>query len=211
MTLDVYADIACPWCYIGEAHLRTALSARPGLAVERRWRPFQLQPRMPPTGLGRDFFARKFGGEAEMAAAFAHAARAGAAAGLRFDFDALAGAPNTSDAHRLVLLAGAYGRTWEAAGALFEAYFAHGRDLSDAGDLVAAAEAAGVPGADARALLGDDRYRDAVVASQAEAARLGIRGVPFVVLDGRVGVSGAQPPEAFVEALDRAAAGSTVA
>ena len=205
MTLDVFADIACPWCYIGEAHLQAALDARPGLAIERRWRPFQLQPDLPPGGRGREFFVQKFGGDAAMAEAFGHVTRAGASAGVRFDFGALAGAPNTADAHRLVLLASSYGRTWEAVDALFEGYFADGRDLNDAQAFAAIAEHAGIPGADALALLGDDRHRAEVAASQSLAARAGVRGVPFVVVNETYGISGAQPPEVVLGVLDRVA------
>ena len=206
MTLDVFADIACPWCYIGEAHLAAALAQRPGLSVERRWRPFQLQPGLPREGAPRDpFFEQKFGGAEAMAAAFDHVTRAGQEAGLTFRFDRLAGAPNTADAHRLVLLGATYGRAWETADALFEGYFADGRDLNDAQDLVAIAEHAGLPGADARALLGDDRFDADVRQSQEVAARSGISGVPLYLFDGQFALSGAQPVAAFVQALDRGA------
>ena len=206
MTIEIFADIACPWCYIGEARLAQALRQRPGLAVERRWRPFQLQPNLPRTGTPRDaFFERKFGGADRMAQAFAHVAEAGRADGLRFDFERLAGAPNTTDAHRLVLLAETYGRTWETVDALFEGYFADGRDLNDAADLVAIAEHAGLPGADARALLGDSRFEAEVAQSQTVAQRSGIGGVPLYLFGDQFALSGAQPVAAFVQALDRAA------
>ena len=206
MTLDVFADIACPWCYIGEANLAEALRQRPGLGVVRRWRPFQLQPDLPPEGAPRESFHAKFGGPERTEAAFAHTAQAGEAAGLRFDFARLAGAPNTTDAHRLVLLARTYGREWEAVEALFAGYFADGRDLNDAEDIVALAEQAGIPGADARALLGDDRYRADVDRSQEIARRSGIGGVPLYLFGDQFALSGAQPVEAFVQALDRATA-----
>ena len=205
MTIEVFADIACPWCYIGEAHLEAALEARPGLGVERRWRPYQLQPTLPRHGTPRDaFFEAKFGGREQMDAAFAHVTRAGEAAGLRFDFAQLAGAPNTTDAHRLVLLGRTYGREWETVDALFEGYFADGRDLNDPADLVAIAEHAGVPGADARGLLGDDRFEAEVQQSQTIAQRSGVSGVPLYLFGDQFALSGAQPVAAFVAALDRA-------
>ncbi len=205
MTVDVFADIACPWCYIGEARLQAALAARPGLGVERRWRPFQLQPDLPRTGTPRDaFFERKFGGGESVSAAFAQVTEAGRADGLRFDFDRLAGAPNTTDAHRLVLLGATYDRAFETADALFEGYFADGRDLNDAGDLIAVAEHAGIPTADARALLLDDRFEVEVAQSQEVARRSGISGVPLYLFGDRFALSGAQPVAAFIQALDRA-------
>ncbi len=206
MTLDVFADIACPWCYIGEAHLASALAQRPGIGVERRWRPFQLQPDLPREGGPADFFERKFGGPERREAAFAHVTRAGEATGLRFDFGRLSGAPNTTDAHRLILLGRSYGREWETVDALFEGYFADGRDLNDAQDVVAIAEHAGIPGADARELLGDDRFEADVHRGQEIARRSGISGVPLYLFGERFALSGAQPVEVFVQALDRATA-----
>ena len=205
MTIDVFSDIACPWCSIGEAYLREALAERPDAEV--RWRPFQLQPGLPPEGKATgDFFPAKFGGEAQMQAAFAHVERAGAAAGAPFDFSRLGGAFNTQDAHRVVLLGEAHGRGLETARALFDAYFAHGQNISDAETLVGLAAAAGLPEAEARAMLAGDRFRDEVEASQRLAAQIGVSGVPFVVVDGRLGVSGAQPAGVLARAFAEAEA-----
>lgn len=206
MTIDVFADIACPWCYIGEARLQRALAQRPDLQAERRWRPFQLQPGLPPEGLPIDpFFHDKFGGRERTEAMFAHVTRVGAADGLLFDFSRLAGAPNTADAHRLILFAGEHERTWPMAEALFRGYFAEGRHPGHTEDLVALAAEAGLPEAEVREFLAGDRLRDDVARSQDEASRLGVTGVPFYVFDGRYAVSGAQPPEAFMGVLDKVA------
>ena len=207
MTLDVFSDIACPWCSIGEAHLVRAVAARPGVAFEVRWQPFQLQPGLPQgTSAPRDaFFEAKFGGRGAMEAAFAHVAAAGAAVGVPFDFSRLAGAPNTADAHRIVLLGATHGRAFAVARALFDAYFAQGRDVGDAVTLVAIAAAAGLPETEARDVLAGDRFRAEVDESQRLAAQVGVTGVPLVVVDGRLGVSGAQPPEALLAAFDQAA------
>ena len=137
-----------------------------------------------------------------MADAFARVTEAGAAAGLAFDFDRLSGAPNTADAHRTVLLGQAQGLGHATALALFRGYFAEGRDVGDASVLAELAEGVGVEGT-AEMLVSDAHHAD-VAASQAEAQRLGVRGVPFVVLDGRLAVSGAQPPEAFAAAIRQA-------
>lgn len=205
MTLDVFADIACPWCYIGEANLTAALAHRPGLRVERRWRPFQLQPDLPRTGGPPDFFERQFGSAAQRDAAFARVAEAGEAAGVTFDFSRLAGAPNTLDAHRLIALADAHQCTWAMVEALFAGYFAHGRDLNHPDDLVAIAGEAGVPEAAVRELLASDRYEAEIAWNQEVARRVGITGVPLYLFGEQFAVSGAQPVEALVQALDRAA------
>ncbi len=203
MLIDVFADLACPWCYIGSRRLARALALRPDLEVERRWRPFQLQPQMPAGGLPWDRFVReKFGGVERAAGAFGRVTEVGAADDLTFAFDRVASAPNTVDAHRLILFAGRHSRQWETADSLFAAYFAEGRDMNDHEQLVEAATRAGLSSDEVRAFLAGDECADEVAASQAEAYRLGVRGVPFYVLDGRYGLSGAQPVEVLVEVLD---------
>ena len=207
MIIDVYADVVCPWCYIGERRLERALAERPGLWVERRWRPFQLQPAMPAGGVPwAEFARRKFGGVERAGAAFAQVVAAGAEDGIRFAFDHVASAPNTVDAHRLILWAGGHGRQWETAEALFAAYFEGGRDLNNLDHLVAVAESAGLDPAAARAHLASDEGRADVAASQEEATQLGISGVPFFVFDDRYALSGAQPVAVFLQALDAASA-----
>jgi predicted DsbA family dithiol-disulfide isomerase len=206
MTIDVFSDIACPWCYIGEKRLFAALARRPDLDVQPRWRPFQLQPDLPATGLPwRAFAERKFGGWDRARAGFRHVERAAAADGIAFDFEGIATAANTADAHRLVLFAREHDREWAMADMLFKGYFAEGRDLGAEEDLIAITEQSGLDAEAAAAWLASDAGHDAVRESQAFAQRLGITGVPFTIIDGRLGLSGAQPVEAFAQALDQAA------
>ena len=211
MILEVYADVVCPWCYVGERRLEKALALREGVGVERRWRPFQLQPGMPEGGLPWDVFSRrKFGGERNARGAFAHLAAVGEGDGIRFDFDRVASAPNTVDAHRLILLAGERdpAAQWKLVDALFEAYFSDGRNLNDREDLArTAAAVAGLDPDEVLRYLASDRGKAEVRSSQEEAYGRGIQGVPFYVFDGGLAVSGAQPMEAFLRALDGAAAG----
>ena len=205
MVIDVYADIVCPWCYIGARRLGIALAQRPDLRVERRWRPFQLQPAMPRAGLTwSEFVESKFGGAARARAAFARVTAVGAAEGIEFDFQRIANAPNTRDAHRLVLFAVREGREWELADALFVAYFARGRDLGDHEQLAEVAASVGLSRAEVLAYLASDEGGAEVDASQQEAYQTGVTGVPFYVLDGRYALSGAQPVEVFLQALDLA-------
>ena len=203
MTIDVYADIACPWCYVGRARLKQALDRRPDLDVALRWRPFQLQPDMPAGGRDfREVLERKFGGWDRARRMFDRIRELGSELGLTFDFDAIEAAPNTADAHRLVLWAQNRGRGDATATALFRAYFSKGRNVSDADVLVDCAAAAGLDADAARTLLDGDDYADAVRESQAQAQRRGITGVPCYVFGDRHAVTGAQPTEVFVEALD---------
>jgi predicted DsbA family dithiol-disulfide isomerase len=208
MRIEVYSDVVCPWCYVGEKRLEGALKERPDLDAEVLWRPFQLRPEMPEGGLPWwEFAPAKFGGEENMRAAFAHVSAAGEPDGARFDFDRVATAPNTVDAHRLILFARKEGREWQTADALFRAYFLGGKDLNDTDDLLAVASEAGLDPEAAKRYPESDEGKAEVRESQREAARLGIEGVPFYIFDGRYAISGAQPVEVFLRALDAAHAG----
>lgn len=203
--VDVFADVVCPWCYIGEARLERA-AERLGVTLAVRWRPFQLRPEMPGTGLPwRAFAEEKFGGWERATAMFAQVSEVGAQEGLTFDFSRIASAPNTVDAHRLILIAEAEGQGQAAAHALFKAYFTEGRDLNDEGTLLGVAQSIGLDPEGVRAQLAGGAYTEAVAQSQREAQLLGVSGVPFFVLEsptrGRFGVSGAQGVEVFERAL----------
>lgn len=204
LTIDVFADLACPWCYIGMHRLDAALAAHPAWRVEKRWRPFQLQPDLPPEGLPwRAFTEDKFGGWGRAQAAFRSVQQAAEADGLVFDFDRVATAPNTTDAHRLILWAAEQGDPWPLVEALFRGYFAEGLDPCDPEALAERAAAVGLDRAAARALLAGDRLRAEVVAGQAAAYELGVNGVPFYVLGGRYALSGAQSTEVFEGVLEQ--------
>jgi predicted DsbA family dithiol-disulfide isomerase len=209
MQLEVYSDVVCPWCFVGEKRLTKALADRPDLEVEVRWRPFQLQPGMPEGGLPWAAFSRqKFGGESGAKAAFSQVSAAGERDGIHFDFGRVASAPNTVDAHRLVLLAGNYGMQWELADALFRAYFTEGKNLNDHEELAQVASSVGLDAEEIREYLAGDAGDFEVRSSQEDAQRLGITGVPFYVFDGRYAIYGAQPVEVFREALDMVRAGA---
>ena len=212
LTLDVYADVVCPWCYLGAHRLQQALRQVQAenekyVEVVLRWRPFQLQPQIPETGLPwRRFAEQKFGGWDRAQAAFRHVQKANQEDGLRFNFDRIATAPNTVDAHRLILFAEKHGLAWTVAETLFAAYFTHGADLNDRDLLAQAAEQAGLDGAAARTYLKSELGTDEVEQSQEQAHQLGIGGVPFYVLGTRgdahrYGLSGAQPASTLAAAV----------
>ena len=205
MTIDVFADIACPWCYIGEKRLFSALRES-NYDATVQWRPFQLQPDLPTSGLPwRSFAEQKFGGWERARAGFRRVEQAAADDDLHFDFEGIASAANTADAHRLILFAREHGREWDMASALFRGYFSEGRDLNDEDDLIAITANAGLDTKAAADWLAGDAGRDEVLQSQQFAQKAGITGVPFTVIDGRLALSGAQPVETFVRALDQAA------
>lgn len=204
MRIDLWADVVCPWCWIGETRLYRALDRRPEIEAEVSWRPFQLQPRMPAEGMPWDeFVERKFGGPQRARPMFAHVAAASAPDGLAFRFDAIPTAPNTRDPHRLILLAERAGAGRAMAEALFAGHFSRGRDLTDPEVLADLAAQAGLDSERVSAFIAGDELGREVDESQAEAASLGIQGVPFFVIDGRYAFSGAQPLETFLAVLDR--------
>jgi predicted DsbA family dithiol-disulfide isomerase len=207
MVIDVYADLACPWCYIGERRLAAALAARPALRALPRWRPFQLQPALPAGGVPwRTFAETKFGGWDRARELFAQVTAAGAGDGIRFDFEHLPKAVNTADAHRLILSASGDGRGLELARRLFAAYFEEMQDIGDPDVLAALAGEVGLDPDESARVLASGAFRAEVVASQGEARRAGISGVPHVVFDQTYAVTGAQPTAVLVKMLDRLAA-----
>lgn len=196
VVVDVWADIACPWCYLGAHRLERAVAGRPEGTVRVRWRAFELQPDLPPGGVeARPFFLAKFGSAATMEAAFARVAGQGAADGVVFDFAAMHRAPNTRLAHRAVVLAEQRGAGQEAADALFAGHFAHGADVADLDEVLRLLDDAGVPVdvAELRALLTAGAGLDRVVADERLAADLGVTGVPFFLAAGE-GAAAAPPP-----------------
>ncbi len=211
VALELYADIVCPWCWIGDRRLAAAIDTlkdeMPDVTFDVTWRPFQLDPTIPPEGHDwEQVVEQKFGGRERAQPMFDRVAQAGAADGLTFAFDRITRHPNTVKAHALVVHAQQKGLdVWPLVESLFAANFTAGEDVSNEEVLVRIAVAHGLAEADVRGILANGTYDVDVQQSQREAARLGIQGVPFLVLDGRYGVSGAQPTPVFVEALKRAA------
>jgi predicted DsbA family dithiol-disulfide isomerase len=211
VALELYADVVCPWCWIGDRRLAAAMdlvqAEMPDVTFDVTWRPFQLDPTIPPEGRDwEEVIEQKFGGQLRAQPMFERVAQAGAADGIAFDFDRITRHPNTVKSHALVVHAQQKGlNVWPLVEALFAANFSHGDDVSDVEVLVRIGAAHGLAEAEVRDVLANGTYDVDVQQSQREAARLGIQGVPFLVLDGRYGVSGAQPTPVFVEALKRAA------
>ena len=202
LTIDVISDVICPWCFIGKRRLEKALVGRPATV---RWHPFQLNPDMPREGIDRKSYRiRKFGSWERSQELDAHVAAAGRGEGIAFNFDRMGRTPNTIDSHRIIWLAGERGVQDAVVEALFQAYFTDGRDLSDRATLAAIAAQAGLDLANVNELLAGDRGLDVVRAGEEKARSLGVSGVPFFIVDDRVALSGAQPPELFLQAFEQA-------
>ncbi|MCP3821315.1 DsbA family oxidoreductase [Streptomyces sp. A3M-1-3] len=213
MRVEIWSDIACPWCYIGKARFEKGLAAFPYRAeIEVVHRSFELDPQRAKgdTAPVIDMLAKKYGRtRAEAQAMEEHVAANARAEGLDYRTEGRDHG-STFDIHRLLHLARARGRQDELLTAAYRANFAEERSVFDAEVLVDLAVEAGLDAEEARAVLGDDSaYADAVRADEREAADLGANAVPFFVLDRRYGISGGQPSEVFTRALEEAWEGRT--
>ena len=209
MQLEIWSDVVCPWCAIGRANLQVALADHPRRdQVEVRWRSFQLDPAAPPAydePYVQRLATKYRTSEDEARAMMARVERAGAAAGVEFDF-AAARSGNTVDAHRVLHLAHERGVQDRVKARLLAGVLSEGLPVSDHAALAAAAAEAGLDRDEVSEVLAGDAYADAVRADVEVALELGISGVPFFVLDRRTGVSGAQPPQVLRGAIDQALA-----
>ena len=219
--IDVWSDIACPWCYIGKRNLEKGLAETATDAdapqVEVVFHSYELAPDTPVDFEGSeiDFLAHHKGMPAEKVQEMLDRVTGVAAeAGLEYRFDLLKHT-NTVKAHELLHFAKEHGRQPEMAERLMQAYFTEGRHLGRIDELVALAADAGLDPVAAREALETQEYLDAVRADQDQARAYGINGVPFFVIDGTYGVSGAQPPAAFAQIArqlwaERAAEGEAI-
>lgn len=203
--IDIWSDVACPWCYIGKRNLEAGLAQTAddddAPQVEIEYHSFELSPDTPVDfeGSSEDFLATHKGISIEQARAMnEHVAQIAEGAGLHYRLD-LQQHTNTVLAHQLIHFAKAHGRQLEMKERLLSAYFVEGRHVGRIDELAALAAEVGLDPAAARESLESGEYLAAVRQDQAQARAYGIGGVPFFVIDGRYGVSGAQPPEAFAQ------------
>ena len=174
--------------------------------VRVTWRPFQLNPTMPKDGLDRTaYLEAKFGSLATFRQLEEHVQAAGASERITFAFEKIARTPNTFAAHRLIWLGEREGCQDAVVDALFRGYFEEGADIGSSAVLVQLAAQAGLPDESVERLLRSDEGTAEVKAEESAGHKLGIRGVPYFVLDGTYAISGAQPVDIFVSALKRVA------
>lgn len=204
MKIEIFSDIACPFCYIGTRRFAEALEGLPDRdGLEVTWRSFQLDPTAPRRTEGDllDLLSGKFGVSRDEARLMNdRVVSMGHEDGLEFDFER-ARPVNTFDAHRMLQLAAVEGRVADLADAFFGGYFTGSADLSETGDLVRLAVEAGVDPGRAEEVASGDEFGDAVRADQELAGQMGITAVPAFVFDRKTAVSGAQPAEVLREAI----------
>ena len=202
LTIDVYSDIICPWCYIGKKRLEEALAQRPAIQANVRWRAFLLNPSMPRAGMDRQTYLKQKFGEASNAV-YDRIAMAGKDAGIDFAFDDIALTPETSAVHTLLIASGKH--SFSLSERFFQAYFLEGRDISDAEvqkDLITQEGC-------------ENSYTKEALQNAAEqinqdiefGGNVGIDGVPFFVFNEQFSLAGAHPAPVILSAIDAAVAG----
>jgi predicted DsbA family dithiol-disulfide isomerase len=207
LTIDMISDVVCPWCYIGKRFLEQAIASQPDIPVEVRFRPYFLNPWVPPEGISREeYLITKFGSVERYNSNNNRVVEAAAAVGLSYNRDRIKRQPNTLDCHRLILWAGEAGKAAAMKQRLMELYFSEGGDLTQSEVLIKAAVDCGLDGEDVRALLASEQDVDTVEREAQSAKDAGIDGVPCFIVGGLIALSGAQPPEHLAGAIERAAA-----
>lgn len=206
MPIDYVADVVCPWCYVGWARLKGALELRPDIQGAIRWRPYQLNPELPEEGVDRKaLMAAKFGADPERMRGMQEAlVQQAADAGIELKPDEIEKSPNSNAAHRLIVWAELEGKGPEVAEAVMRAYWT---ELKDIGDPAVLADIGAAHGMDREMLarrFAEGAGRDFVNRACQTASQSGVQGVPFMIFDNRVAVSGAHPPEQLVKAIDKA-------
>jgi predicted DsbA family dithiol-disulfide isomerase len=209
LRVDIWSDIACPWCYIGKRRFEAALrDFAHADEVEVVWRSFELDPTAPAIRDDGKTYAERLASKyrrsvAEAEGMIGNVVQQAATEGIEMRFDR-ARSGNTFDGHRLVHLAARHGLQGAMKERLLRAYFTEGQAMGDREALVALAVEVGLDGDEVRAALATDAHAAEVRADERLARELGISGVPFFVLDGKFGISGAQPAAALARALTEA-------
>lgn len=202
LSLDIFSDPICPWCYIGLKRLDEAL-AEVGRPVETRWRCYMLNPDMPAEGMDRRaYLERKFGGPEGANRVYRAIEKAATNAGLQVDFSKIQRTPSTIKAHQALREAHDLGAADTFIRALFAAYFEQGQDIGDEAVLSDLWASIGLNSEDLSAVFDEDRHLDTILGEQAEARTRGVSGVPFFVVGGAYALSGAQDKSVFHRVFD---------
>lgn len=207
LQIDIVSDVVCPWCYIGKKRIEDALALAAEIPVEVHWRPFFLNPWIPPEGIDRDsYLETKFGSVDAYKGIAERVVAAASEEGLSYQPAKVKRQPNTVDCHRLILWAEPSGKSAAIKQRLMELYFRDGGDLTQAETLVQAAADVGLDADDIRKRLATDEDVARISADAKEAADKGISGVPTYVFAGKYAVSGAQPAEQLARAIRQVSA-----
>lgn len=202
--IDVVSDVMCPWCYVGKKRLEKALAmVDDDIEVQINWKPFQLDPTIPPEGRDRKkYLADKFGSPEQAAQTYAPIKEAGVNEGIPFNFDEIKVSPNTLNAHRVIRWAHECGCQDAMSERLFVAYFIEAADLTDNAVLVDLAVEAGLERDVVERLLEGDSDMKEVQQEIAHYQKMGVHSVPTMIVGNKYAVSGAQEAETIVQVIN---------
>lgn len=200
MPIAIVSDVVCPWCFVGKARLEKALAAH-GLTdrVAITWLPYELNPDMPDAGMDRTAYLDQKFGPGKRKEIELRLSEAALESGITFNWAKVKKSVNTRMAHMLVAAASTVQQGSEMKAALFRAYFQEGRDIGDIETLVEIAVEQGFEAQAARDELSNNELRETVIGLEDHARKVGVTGVPFFIIDGKLAVSGAQTGDVWAE------------
>ena len=208
ISIEVFSDVVCPWCFIGKRNLEKALiqlssSGQKYENIKINWRSFQLNPQLPTQGIARsEYTSTKFGGVEHAAQIYERVSSAALEVGLKLNFEKIVTQPNSSRMHALVYAAESLQKDHELVEGLFKAFFIDGVDLSQRDNVSSVAQSTGIEEKLIDSVFNDDLYLDKIHEVMQQAAKIGIQGVPFFIINQKLGLSGAQPAETIVKAIE---------
>ena len=206
--IEIFSDVVCPWCYIGKRNLENALQILnekdEQFESTLNWRSFQLNPQLKEYGILRqDYITNKFGEGANSEIIYERVRLAGEAIGLKMNFDKIIMQPNSSKMHSLIYAAKEINRDIELIENFFKAFFIDGMNLTDFEIVSKVASDSGLDSETINGVFHDNLFEKFVQEDIKMSKKYNITGVPFYVIDDSIGISGAQPPEVIVDAINQ--------
>ena len=196
--LDIFSDTVCPWCFIGKKRLENALKKYTNLEIKQTWRPFQLNPGMPPDGMDRqEYLISKFGSADAAKTVYENIYEEGIKEGINFNFDLIDLTPNSFNSHRLLALAYKQNIQESVLNSLFESYFINGKDIGDPNILLEIAIKHKIDAAEFKNYLSDQENIEPLANEEIQARKMGINSVPTFIINKQIVINGAQTSENF--------------
>ena len=196
--LDIFSDTVCPWCYIGKKRLENALNKYKNLKIKQTWRPFQLNPGMPPDGMDRqEYLISKFGSSDAAKTVYENIYEEGVKEGINFNFDLIEVTPNSFNSHRLLALAYNANIQEKVLDDLFESYFLHGKDIGDPNILLEIAIKHNIDAEEFKSYLSDQENIEPLANEEIQAKKMGINSIPTFIVNKQIVINGAQTSENF--------------
>ena len=196
--LDIFSDTVCPWCYIGKKRLENALNKYKNLEIKQTWRPFQLNPGMPPDGMDRqEYLISKFGSSDAAKTVYENIYEEGVKEGINFNFDLIEVTPNSFNSHRLLALGYQADIQEKVLDDLFESYFLHGKDIGDPNILLQIAIKHNIDAEEFKSYLSDQENIEPLANEEIQAKKMGINSIPTFIVNKQIVINGAQTSENF--------------